>query len=180
MNDGTRSGVPIVSEGVDDTVQGSAPTAVAAHDRRVLRRVSLAGPGAGPRPGLLCIGFGVYALGGHDTHHGLAQAELEFAVGLIAGVVLDRSPVGPLGRGARAAYSPLLLLELICLPVAWGLAQGHQWGYAVAGRLSRRSSWSWSLFAGRSDAGSSPATPTTTDDRYTTERYSSTSSPSRS
>jgi hypothetical protein len=41
-----------------------------------------------------------------------------------------------IGRASRGAYSPLLLLELICLPVAWGLAQGHQWAYSAIVGLS--------------------------------------------
>ena len=80
--------------------------------------------------GLVSIGFGIYALGDHKQHHGLAQTEFEFGLLLLAGVVLVVTGRA-LGRRSRAAYSPLLLLELICLPVSWGLSQGHLWGYAA-------------------------------------------------
>ncbi len=99
-------------------------------DRRLLARVSWLVQAQGAALSLLCLGFGVYAFGGHHQHHGLAQTELEFGLGLFAGVVwfwLGRS----LAAGSRGAYAPLLLLELICLPVAWGLGQGGRWGYAA-------------------------------------------------
>ncbi len=99
-------------------------------DHRVLQRVSWLIQAQGLALCLLCIGFAIYALGGHHTHHGLAEAELEFAVGLVAGVFWVLAGRA-LGRGKRAAYSPLLLLELICLPVAWGLAQSGQWVFCV-------------------------------------------------
>jgi hypothetical protein len=86
--------------------------------------------GQGLALSLLCIAFGVYALGGHRQHHGLAQTEFLFGLGLLGGIVLVLAGRA-LGRGSRAAYSPLLLLELICLPVAWGLAQGHLWLYCA-------------------------------------------------
>jgi hypothetical protein len=96
----------------------------------LLRRLSWLVQLQGASLCVLCLAFAAYAPG-HHTHHGLGQAELLFVVGLIGGIawlVAGRA----LGRGARAAYSPLLLLELICLPVAWGLSQSHRWGYAIA------------------------------------------------
>ena len=103
---------------------------VGAVDRRLLTRTSWLVQAQGLALALLCIGFAVYALGPHRLHHNLAQTELEWAIGLGAGGVLIVAGRG-LGRGARASYSPLLLLELICLPVGWGLSQGHRWGYAA-------------------------------------------------
>jgi hypothetical protein len=99
-------------------------------DRRVLRWVSWLIQGQGVLLSAVAIGFALYALGRHKQHHGLAQTEFEFGLLLLAGLVLLFAGRA-LGRGSRAAYSPLLLLELICLPVAWGLAQGHRWGYAA-------------------------------------------------
>ena len=99
-------------------------------DQRVLSRVSWLIQGQGVLLGAVAVGFGIYALGGHKQHHGLAQTEFEFSLLLLAGVVLVFAGRA-LGHGSRAAYSPLLLLELICLPVSWGLSQGHRWGYAV-------------------------------------------------
>jgi hypothetical protein len=113
---------------VNDTLATDRPTDDA--DRRLLTRVSWLVQAQGVALALVCLGFGIYALGGHAQHHGLAQTEFLFGLGLITGVVwtwLGRS----LGAGSRGAYSPLLLLELICLPVAWGLAQGHLWLYAA-------------------------------------------------
>jgi hypothetical protein len=107
---------------VDETLQRT--------DRRVLRRVSWVIQAQGALLSAVAVGFGLYALGGHHQHHGLAQTEFEFALLLLAGVVLVLAGRA-FGRGSRAAYSPLLLLELICLPVAWGLSQGHLWGYAA-------------------------------------------------
>jgi hypothetical protein len=99
-------------------------------DQRLLRRVSWVIQGQGALLSAVAIGFGIYALGGHKQHHGLAQTEFEFGLLLLAGVVLVLAGRA-FGRGSRAAYSPLLLIELICLPVAWGLSQGHRWGYAA-------------------------------------------------
>jgi hypothetical protein len=113
---------------VNDTLATDRPTDDA--DRRLLTRVSWLVQAQGVALALVCLGFGIYALGGHAQHHGLAQTEFLFGLGLITGVVwtwLGRS----LGAGSRGAYSPLLLLELICLPVAWGLAQAHLWLYAA-------------------------------------------------
>jgi hypothetical protein len=118
---------------VNDTLATDRPTDDA--DRRLLTRVSWLIQAQGVALALVCLGFGIYALGGHAQHHGLAQTEFLFGLGLITGVVwtwLGRS----LGAGSRGAYSPLLLLELICLPVAWGLAQGHLWLYAAVVGLS--------------------------------------------
>ncbi|MDX6209437.1 MAG: hypothetical protein QOE24_1828 [Frankiales bacterium] len=98
-------------------------------DHRLLTRVSWLVQAQGLALSVVCLGFAIYALGGHQQHHGLAQTELEFGLGLLTGVVwtlLGRS----LGAGSRGAYSPLLLLELICLPVSWGLGQGHLWVYS--------------------------------------------------
>jgi hypothetical protein len=102
----------------------------AERDRRVLQRVSWLVQVQGVALSVLCLSFAIYALGGHHTHHGLAQAELEFVVGLVVGVFWTWAGRA-LGQGRRVAYSPLLLLELICLPVAWGLAQGHLWWYSA-------------------------------------------------
>lgn len=99
-------------------------------DQRLLSRVSWLVQGQGVALFLVCLGFAIYAVGRHNQHHGLAQTEFLFGLGLLTGVVwtwLGRS----LAAGSRGAYSPLLLLELICLPVAWGLAQGHLWLYAA-------------------------------------------------
>jgi hypothetical protein len=104
-------------------------------DRRTLSRVSWVVQAQGAALSLLCVGFAIYALGGHRQHHGLAQTEFLFGLGLLGGVVLVLAGRA-IGRAARGAYSPLLLLELICLPVAWGLAQGHQWVYSAIVGLS--------------------------------------------
>ena len=106
------------------------PTGLREADQRVLRRVSWVIQAQGVLLSAVAIGFGIYALGHHKQHHGLAQTEFEFGLLLLAGLVLVFAGRA-FGRGSRAAYSPLLLLELICLPVAWGLAQGHLWGYAA-------------------------------------------------
>jgi hypothetical protein len=106
------------------------PFATERSDQRVLRRGSWLVQAQGVALSLLCLSFGIYALTGTKQHHGLAQTELEFGLGLVAGLVwtwLGRS----LAAGSRGAYSPLLLLELICLPVSWGLAQGHLWVYSA-------------------------------------------------
>jgi hypothetical protein len=108
---------------VDDTLTTDA-------DHRLLTRVSWLIQAQGVALSAVCLGFAIYALGGHKQHHGLAQTELEFGLGLLTGLVwtwLGRA----LAAGSRGAYSPLLLLELICLPVSWGLAQGHRWLYAA-------------------------------------------------
>jgi hypothetical protein len=102
---------------------------------RTLAAVSWVVQGQGALLSLLCVGFGIYALGGHKQHHGLAQTEFLFVLGLLGGVVLVLAGRA-ISRGARGAYSPLLLLELICLPVAWGLAQGHLWAYSAIVGLS--------------------------------------------
>jgi len=99
-------------------------------DQRVLARVAWLIQGQGVLLSAVAVGFGVYALTGTKQHHGLAQTEFEFGLLLLAGLVLLLAGRA-FGRGRRAAYSPLLLLELLCLPVAWGLSQGHLWGYAV-------------------------------------------------
>jgi hypothetical protein len=104
-------------------------------DVRTLARVSWVVQGQGALLSLLCIGFGLYALGRHRLHHGLAQTEFLFALGLLGGVVLVVAGRA-IGRAARGAYSPLLLLELICLPVSWGLAQGQLWVYSAIVGLS--------------------------------------------
>jgi hypothetical protein len=111
---------------VDETLTGPPPEA----DQRLLTRVSWLIQAQGVALGLVCLGFAIYALGSHPIHHNLAQVEFLFLLGIAAGAVLvfaGRS----LARGTRAAYSPLLLLELICLPVSWGLSQGHLWAYAA-------------------------------------------------
>jgi hypothetical protein len=118
---------------VDETLPGQR--ARADGDQRLLTWVSWLVQAQGVALSLVCIGFGVYALGGHKLHHGLAQTEFLFGLGLLAGVVLALAGRA-LARGSRAAYSPLLLLELICLPVAWGLSQGHLWLYAAVVGLS--------------------------------------------
>jgi hypothetical protein len=116
---------------VNDTLASdSRDSAGTAADHRLLSRVSWLVQAQGVALALVCLGFGVYALSGRTQHHGLAQTEFLFGLGLFTGVIwawLGRS----LAAGIRGAYSPLLLLELICLPVAWGLAQGHLWLYAA-------------------------------------------------
>jgi hypothetical protein len=117
---------------VNDTVTSDSAHAA---DRRQLARVSWLVQAQGVALALVCLGFGIYALGRHQQHHGLAQTELLFGLGLLAGALwtwLGRS----LAAGSRGAYAPLLLLELICLPVAWGLAQAHRWLYAAVVGLS--------------------------------------------
>lgn len=37
---------------------------------------------------------------------------------------------GTLRRRARVR-APAVVLELLCLPVGWGLFQGHKWGYGL-------------------------------------------------
>ena len=111
---------------MDELLSGAPSEA----DQRVLTRVSWVAQAQGLVLSAVAIGFALYALGRHKQHHGLAQTELEFGLLLLAGVVLGLTGRA-LGSGSRAAYSPLLLLELICLPVAWGLSQGHLWVYAV-------------------------------------------------
>jgi hypothetical protein len=111
------------------------PISTDSSDQRLLQRVSWLVQAQGVALALLCLAFGIYALSGTKQHHGLAQTELEFGLGLVTGVVwawLGRS----LAAGSRGAYSPLLLLELICLPVAWGLAQGHLWAYSAVVGIS--------------------------------------------
>jgi hypothetical protein len=118
---------------VNDTVTSDSPDTAA--DTRLLTRVSWLVQAQGVALAVVCLGFGIYALGGHKQHHGLAQTEFLFGLGLFTGVVwtfLGRW----LAAGSRGAYSPLLLLELICLPVAWGLSQGHLWLYAAVVGLS--------------------------------------------
>jgi hypothetical protein len=121
---------------VTDTVTNdSANRADPAADARLLARVSWLVQAQGAALAALCLGFGIYALGRHQQHHGLAQTDFLFGLGLFTGIVwtfLGRR----LAAGSRGAYSPLLLLELICLPVAWGLAQGHLWLYAAVVGLS--------------------------------------------
>jgi hypothetical protein len=107
-----------------------APDGQRTSDQQLLRWASWILQAQGVALSLLCLGFGAYALGHHPLHHNLAEAEFEFAIGLLAGVVLVFGGRG-LARRLRAAYSPLLLLELICLPVAWGLSQGHLWVYSA-------------------------------------------------
>lgn len=102
---------------------------------RLLSRVSWLVQLQGVALALVSLGFAIYAFGGHHQHHGLAQTEFLFGLGLLTGAVwvwLGRL----LAVGSRGAYSPLLLLELICLPVAWGLSQGHLWLYAALVGLS--------------------------------------------
>lgn len=77
----------------------------------------------------LCVGYGARVLTGSPQNRGLALSGA--GMGLVAGsviVLLARA----LARGRRASASPVLLTQLLALPVGIGLLQGHLPGYGAA------------------------------------------------
>jgi hypothetical protein len=70
------------------------------------------------------LAYGAYAFVGHPASvPGVATSAALGVVVAAAMIVLGWA----LGRHDRWAFTPTLLLELLCLPVAWGLAQAHLW-----------------------------------------------------
>jgi hypothetical protein len=80
----------------------------------------------------LLVGSLVYAAWAAVTrpaHTGLALTAA--VVVLLAGLVLLGTGRG-LSRSARASVSPMLLIELLMLPVGWSMAQASQWAISAA------------------------------------------------
>ena len=80
---------------------------------------------------LVALSLGYAAYGVVGAPHSLAGVAGEAVLGVGTGALLCLL-ARALRRRARWAVTPTLLLQLLCLPVAWGLAQGHLWGYAAA------------------------------------------------
>lgn len=100
----------------------------------VLRRSPLAAAaGLAAAQGLaltvLCIAFGVEVLVGRP--HDAPTAFFSFGLGVLAAVVLI-SLARPLRSGRFFARSPVVLLELLALPISAGLLQAGRYGYGVA------------------------------------------------
>lgn len=78
---------------------------------------------------VVAVGYGVEAFVGAPKNFALTL--LAAGMGLAAGAVLLLLARG-LRRHRRWTVSPIVLTEIICLPVAYGLAQGHLWAAAAA------------------------------------------------
>jgi hypothetical protein len=73
--------------------------------------------------------YGIWAVATRPKHTGLAVAAAVFFV--LAALVLLGTARG-LARWARASVSPMLLIELLMLPVGWSMAQASQWALSAA------------------------------------------------
>jgi hypothetical protein len=82
--------------------------------------------------GLVLVGLGIFLAVrgfGSDTAS-IGRAELAAGLAVVAGVLF-----GALARGLLVGQTwvrtPTLLLEALCLPVAWGLFQAHKYWFGV-------------------------------------------------
>lgn len=78
---------------------------------------------------LLCTAYAGRVLFGRPENRALAMSGA--AMGLAAGVLVTLL-ARALSRGRRAAASPVLVVQLLALPVGVGLLQGHLPLYAAA------------------------------------------------
>ncbi len=78
---------------------------------------------------LLCASYAVRVLFGRPENRALAVSGA--AMGLAAGALVALL-AGALFRGRRGAASPVLVVQLLALPVGIGLLQGHLPLYAAA------------------------------------------------
>lgn len=76
----------------------------------------------------IALFLAVRAFGSDVTNRGLAL--LAALTTLVGGAVFALLARGTLRRRSRVR-APALVLELLCLPVGWGLFQGHKWGYGL-------------------------------------------------
>ncbi len=77
----------------------------------------------------VCLGYLAAVLGGHpnDRPTALFAAALGLAAAALL-VALSR----PLARGRRYARTPVVLVQLLALPVGASFVQAHRYPYAVA------------------------------------------------
>ena len=75
------------------------------------------------------LAYAGWAVATRPRHTGLAIGSA--VVVLLAGLVLLGTARG-LRRYARASVSPMLLIELLMLPIGWSMGQARQWGICVA------------------------------------------------
>jgi len=75
------------------------------------------------------IAYAIWAAVSRPEHTGLAVTAA--VVVLLAALVLLGTARG-LARWARASVSPMLLIELLMLPVGWSMAQASQWAISAA------------------------------------------------
>jgi len=128
------AGLMIISARILRSVTAAIVAAVAAHPARgavpvQVRRAAAVVLVEGVGLVLLCAGYAGRVFLGRPENRVLALAGA--AMGLAAGVavmLLGRA----LSRGRRAAASPVLLTQLLSLPVGVGLLQGHLPIYAAA------------------------------------------------
>jgi hypothetical protein len=77
----------------------------------------------------VCLGYLAAVLGGHPNDRPTAL----FAAGLgLAAAALLVALSRPLGRGRRYARTPVVLMQLLALPVGAAFVQAHRYPYAVA------------------------------------------------
>lgn len=77
----------------------------------------------------LCVAYGARVLLGKPDNRAIAVSGA--AMGLVAGVVIALL-ARALARGRQASFSPVVLTQLLALPVGVGLLQGHLPGYGLA------------------------------------------------
>lgn len=77
----------------------------------------------------LSLAYAAYAFVGEP--HSAASVAAAAVLGIAAGILLVVL-AAQLRRRHRWAATPVLIAEFLCLPVGWGLAQAHLWGYAAA------------------------------------------------
>jgi hypothetical protein len=75
------------------------------------------------------LAYGAWAAVTRPDHTGLAVTAA--VVVLLAALVLLGTARG-LARYARASVSPMLIVELLMLPIGWSMAQAGQWALSAA------------------------------------------------
>jgi hypothetical protein len=106
-------------------------------------RATLAALGAAPRPlaaaailvaaqGLLLVGLGLLQVVRGFGHHidNLARAEFGGVISLLGGLVV-LALAHRLVVDRDASRSPIIVIELLCLPVGWAMADNGLDGYAI-------------------------------------------------
>ncbi len=82
--------------------------------------------------GVVTVAFGAYLMVAGAVGHpsSLARAEIAGALVLVLGLAVVLVGWGVL-RGRSWSRAPAVLVQVFCLPVAWGLLQGGRYGIAV-------------------------------------------------
>lgn len=78
---------------------------------------------------LVALAYGGWVAATTPKHTGLAAGVA--VLGLLLGVVLLLTARG-LAATVRASVSPIVLVELLLLPIGWSMGQAHQWALCAA------------------------------------------------